>query len=253
MHSFNKDFDDIPPQSSIKTKKTMYFTEIRRNNLSKDLKYRRADQSMLEEETKEWLKNRFFDIFDQLSKNDKKSESLKLKTEDLREVLETVSDTYTFSQVIEKNGFLDQLFDHLRNIYNNKLHTDAEYEDTIDVCLWFFCNASKYGAGLALFTDQDNFDMLFNIAIEVVSARCLSTYANFLGNYIMILVDQRLFDSLDDLREIYYPKISTRLEEAMSQIIVIKPDTSFLIDSAIFVYTLFNSYLDVKIDVIEAS
>ena len=189
MNSQEKDQNPDPQQPGLKTKQTLFFTQIRRNALVKELRSRRADQYMTEEEVKETLKTKYQKVFEDLVKGQKSAEEFKLKTDLMREMLESISDTYYFNQILAENHFLDNLIENLRKMYEEKLHVKGEYEDSVEVGFWFFCNSLKYGTGFSLFCNNENFDTLYNIAIEVVSARCLSTYCNFLTNFIICLAD----------------------------------------------------------------
>ena len=252
--SFNeKDHLSNQQFSSLKEKQTMFTIQIRREMLNKELRSRRAEQYMSENEVKEILKTKYETTFKELVEGYKDTEEFKLNTGIMKEMLESVSDTCYFNKVLGESGFLEKIIDNFRNILKSDLHLNSTYEDSIEVSMWFLCNAMKYGVGFNLLCESDNFDIIFDIATEIVSAKCLSTFCNLLANFIICLADEQLIYKLVEISKNNYDKILTRLELAMSDISEYDTIAKNLVDSAIFLLRQCKSHLNiqfVKVEVI---
>ena len=251
MQSNDSNQNAYPHVHSLKDKQTMFFTQIRRKQLIKELRSRRADQYMSENEVKETLQTKYRSVFDDILKGYEDTEEFKLKTGDMRGILESVSDTYYFNQILAENKFIDKIFANLSDIHAKKLHLKPEYEDSVEVCLWFLCNALKYGFGFSELCNENNFDIIFDIMIDIVSAKCLYTYCNLLANFIICLSDENLTSRLKEIRDKYISEIISRLKLAMNDIVTLDKDAKNLIDGAIFLFLQCKRHMYMKIDILE--
>lgn len=240
-------------QPVVKSKQTLYFTEIRRSKLVNEIRMRRVEQVMSEEQAKDSIQKEYKEQFAGLLKGFKSTEEFSLKTKDMKEVLESVSDTRYFNTVLAEHGFYEHLLGHLKIIDEDRLYNDPKYEDTINTCLWFFCNAMKFYIGFELFCEKKNFEIVHRVSMEVVSALCLATYANFVSNFILALAERGFVLKLIDLNNLYYSSVAKRLEQAMSEIGEMEKTAIDLIDASLFFFSQSKTHLNVDIAVPKVS
>lgn len=253
MHQQDKESDSNSHLSTLQAKKTMYLTQIRRTALLKELRSRRADHNMIEEDLKDDMKYDIAKSIDELLIPYKNADEFRLKSCEIWQLLESAADSLYFNRIVEEKRFLYCLMNFLKEMHTDKLYLKPKYEECIDVCLWFFCNALKFGTDLLIFNDKENFDLVYDIVIQVVSAKCLTTYANLLANYIVCVADEALAHKLIEVDKVYFPNVAKRIEEVMNDIKIMDREAKNFIDSAIFLFTQAGAHLNYKIDTLDVN